>query len=379
MRAVFVSSGLAGHFEPLVPLMDACRRRGDQVVAVVPSSFAAAAERTGHAIRAGADPPAEEAADIRARAATAPRAEAAVLINRELFGRLCTTALLHEVEAAIRDVRPDVVVHEPSAYAGAVAAARHGIPHARAAISVAEVERAALRIAAPALEDVEPGVPRAIERGPYLTRFPEAIDRSPFIDTRRYRVPAPAGDPPPGWQEAGDPRVYLTFGTVAGSLDEGPALYRTALAAIRELPTRVIVAAGGTRIFAAARHGVQVEEWVDQPRVLRHAEAVVCHGGSGTVLGALAAGTPLVVVPLLADQHENARRVVHAGAGVAAGPLEAVGSWEQAAAGVDATAIRDGLAEVLRDPGYAAAAMVLGHAMQKAPPLDAVLASLAAA
>jgi UDP:flavonoid glycosyltransferase YjiC (YdhE family) len=62
---------------------------------------------------------------------------------------------------------------------------------------------------------------------------------------------------------------------------------------------------------------VQVERWVPQDEVLARARAVVCHGGYGTLLGALAHGLPLVVLPLFAgDQWHNARRVAEAGAGI---------------------------------------------------------------
>jgi UDP:flavonoid glycosyltransferase YjiC (YdhE family) len=43
---------------------------------------------------------------------------------------------------------------------------------------------------------------------------------------------------------------------------------------------------------------------------------MVCHGGSGTVVGGLAAGLPMVVVPLFADQPDNARCVAAAGLGL---------------------------------------------------------------
>ncbi len=62
--------------------------------------------------------------------------------------------------------------------------------------------------------------------------------------------------------------------------------------------------------------GVHAERWVDQERVQAAAGVVVCHGGSGTVFGALAAVVPVVVVPVFADQFENGRRVAAAGAGV---------------------------------------------------------------
>ena len=44
--------------------------------------------------------------------------------------------------------------------------------------------------------------------------------------------------------------------------------------------------------------------------------AVVTHGGSGTTLGALAFGVPLVLLPQGADQYANAERIVIAGAGL---------------------------------------------------------------
>ena len=58
-----------------------------------------------------------------------------------------------------------------------------------------------------------------------------------------------------------------------------------------------------------------------------HAAAMVCHGGFGTVRAGLAAGVPLAVLPLFADQPDNARRVAELGAGIAlddgAGPWRA--------------------------------------------------------
>jgi len=57
---------------------------------------------------------------------------------------------------------------------------------------------------------------------------------------------------------------------------------------------------------------------VAEADVLAHASAAVGHGGAGTTLSALAAGCPLVVVPLFGDQLTNAVRVAAAGAGVVA-------------------------------------------------------------
>jgi len=54
---------------------------------------------------------------------------------------------------------------------------------------------------------------------------------------------------------------------------------------------------------------VHVEAWVPQADALAAATVVVCHGGSGTTFGTLAAGLPLVIVPMFADQPANARLV----------------------------------------------------------------------
>ena len=53
-----------------------------------------------------------------------------------------------------------------------------------------------------------------------------------------------------------------------------------------------------------------------QEQVFPHATAVLCHGGSGTTYGALAAALPIVFVPMFADQRTNARLITVAGAGL---------------------------------------------------------------
>jgi len=48
---------------------------------------------------------------------------------------------------------------------------------------------------------------------------------------------------------------------------------------------------------------------------------VVTYGGSGTMIGTLAAGLPLLMVPQSADQYSNADRVVASGAGLSLLPV----------------------------------------------------------
>lgn len=85
--------------------------------------------------------------------------------------------------------------------------------------------------------------------------------------------------------------------------------------------------------------------------IMRRADAVVTHGGHGTVSKALALGVPLVCVPLGRDQFDIAARVRFHGAGVTV------------KAGRRPAAFARAVARVLGDPGFRAAAGRLGLAM----------------
>ncbi len=120
---------------------------------------------------------------------------------------------------------------------------------------------------------------------------------------------------------------------------------------------------------------VHVERWVPQADVFGQASVVVCHGGSGTTLGALAAGLPLVVVPLFADQPDNARRVAAIGAGVAVEPGDEA-PREPVRSTIDTSALRAAIEAVLADPRYRRSAERVADEMRALAPTDAALATL---
>jgi UDP:flavonoid glycosyltransferase YjiC (YdhE family) len=63
----------------------------------------------------------------------------------------------------------------------------------------------------------------------------------------------------------------------------------------------------------SAPPNVSVVRSAPHEHVLRYAAAVVTHGGHGTVAKALAAGVPLLVLPIGRDQGDNAARVTAEG------------------------------------------------------------------
>ena len=129
----------------------------------------------------------------------------------------------------------------------------------------------------------------------------------------RLDDPAWAGDwtPPPG----DEPLVLV--GMSSTYMDHAEVLQRVTTA-LGGLPVRGLVTTGPSiepdAIDAPAN--VTVVQRAPHREVLRHASAVVTHAGHGTVIKALAAGVPVVALPLGRDQLDNAARVEHHGAGL---------------------------------------------------------------
>ncbi|MFF0390531.1 glycosyltransferase [Kitasatospora sp. NPDC004615] len=385
MRVLFTSPAGTGHFTPLTPFVDACTARGDEVLAVVPPPLAQLLTERGMPFRTGAAPDPAATAAIRDRLPHASREEAAVLVNRELFGRLNTEAMLPALEEACRDWQPDLVLHDPCEYASAVVAERLGIPHAQVATSPARIEAYSLDLAAPVLACYEPQLVDRLKATPYLTRFPASLDPSPYAATRRFRdTPRPATAPaalPNEWRTDDRPLVYVTFGTVSGGMPAGAAACRTAVEALSGLPVHVLLSGGRATDLSdlgPLPDNVHVEEWVPGPDALAAASVVVCHGGSGTTYGALAAGTPLVVMPLFADQPANARLVEDSGAGLAVfptgGPADTMGLPGPA----DVPRLRAAVETLLAEPSYREAAGRIATEMRTGPTVHETLAALTA-
>jgi UDP:flavonoid glycosyltransferase YjiC (YdhE family) len=365
MRLLFCSTGLAGHFNPLVPFIAAAKERGDDVFVVVPPSLAQEVDDLGveHYLSDPPDP--VKSKELWRRAARLPHAQAARLLDGEFFGRLSTEAMLDTVETACDKFQPDLVLREPCAYAGAVAAHRRSLEHAQVAISSARTEWSVLKLVASTLDDFEDGMEGVLRQTRYLSRLPAKLDPSPFPRTLRYREDdAPEVVEPGRWAQGSGPLVYMTFGSVAGGLDTAFSTFQRAIDAVTGLDVRVLVTTGKSfnpKALGPVPPNVTVESWVPQASVFPFASMVLCHGGSGTTYGALAAGLPIVFVPMFADQRTNAQLITVAGAGV----VVDVGSKSEpgfrAIEAIDVPRIRAAVHEVLAKSSYALAAQVIAE------------------
>jgi UDP:flavonoid glycosyltransferase YjiC (YdhE family) len=254
------------------------------------------------------------------------------------------------------------VLREAYEYSSAIAAERLGVRHVRVAAGVALNEESALALAGTALDQREPGISGHISDSPYLSCFPTAVDPAPF-PVSRFRHPATEVTPDelPDWWAGDDrPLVYMSFGTVAARFPLAEQVYPAALAAAAALPARVLLSVGGNEVaLGDLPSNVHVESWVSEPDVLAVASVAVGHGGAGTTLGALAAGCPLVVVPLFGDQPYQAVRVAVSGAGVPS-------SMDQIAERVELVVSTD---------AYRTAVRRMADEMRAFPPVDDFFAS----
>ena len=362
MRVLFASTQSTGHFAPLIPFAQACRDAGHEVLVAGPPAVAELAYRAALAYEpvAAADP--ERLADVGRMMAGRAGFERIAIATTELFVGSHAQAALPDMLRLVERWRPDVIARETAEVASLVAAEAHGVPDVRVGIALATpYEDWWLAMASGALDALraeagvpgDPGADRA-RRAPVLTQVPVALDEHQgelpaFV--RRYRVPAPrdrrarrrAGGRTPRRRSCRCPSAPSSRPTAtsrastARSSTPWPSVH-----------ARVLVTVG--RHADPAELGplpanVHVERWVAQASVMPHAAAMVAHGGAGTTLAALAAGVPLVLLPLSADQPINARRVAELGAGLA---------LDGGAACVPRLAAA--VARVLEEPRYRAAA-----------------------
>jgi UDP:flavonoid glycosyltransferase YjiC (YdhE family) len=143
-------------------------------------------------------------------------------------------------------------------------------------------------------------------------------------------------------------------------------LLQTALDALAELEVCAIASTAGQVDVEALRcpPNVVLHEFVDHGAQLADTDVMITHAGLGSVAAALSQAVPLVCTPIARDQHVNAQRVAHLGAGIDLGPNP------------DAEDIAAAVQAVLADASYRDAAVRTAHASRQAGNQAAAVADL---
>ncbi|MCZ2849925.1 glycosyltransferase [Modestobacter sp. VKM Ac-2978] len=372
MRILFTSTPAYGHLLPMIPLMRAASAAGHETALMTHRSVAPLAADV-RLLPAGPDL-ATTLADVSRRTGAEPLEDPLVSAVEILIETRLTLGAEAAMSAA-DSFAPDVMICDLVDYLGQLAASSRKTPWVAHGASLPMIplladqfaQRAARRFAD---FGVVPSAPIA-----YLDPWPDALvteaDRypAPRIPVR----PQPHGSGPghEGRVHSSHPdgggdvvdaerqraRVLVTLGTVVDDADVLVAV--VASAATADVDLRI---AGAEGIDLSGSDGVpdrfEVVGFVPMHDLLRDVDVVVSSGGAGTVLSALSAGVPLVLLPLGLDKPMNAERVAVAGAGLVATAPGDVGAL---------------IAAVLTDPSYRRAAEAVAADMaQMRSPHDAL-------
>ncbi|GAA0647513.1 salmochelin biosynthesis C-glycosyltransferase IroB [Kutzneria viridogrisea] len=324
MRALFVVTPGIGHLFPTVPLAWALRAAGHEVLYVT-TGPALAAEQAGL-------PVVDAAPGFDFRAAMLQRMkenpEVVELMKQEITDlrtiapRFASMAagLTDGVVAAAEQWRPDVIVQTVVQGAGLVAASKLGIPlvqHGFGFARTAGVNEVLFEHMTEALE--RHGVTALPEREAAIDVAPPSLVAAAEGWSMRY-VPYNGGGVLPESllrRPADRPRVAVTLGTVAPTMT-GLGPIERLIAAASQVDAEFVVALGDADVstLGSVPDNVHLAEWIPLNSLLHTSSALVHHGGSGSTLGALAAGVPQLVLPSGADRYINGAAVREAGAGL---------------------------------------------------------------
>lgn len=115
----------------------------------------------------------------------------------------------------------------------------------------------------------------------------------------------------PNW-----PLVYAN----EGGMKDTPQLLQATIAAVAGRPIQAVLVAGCRPLTHVHPEplpsNVRLARWLPHDHLLPRCRVAVSTGGAGTILAALNAGVPLLVVPAESDQLDNAQRVLCAGVGL---------------------------------------------------------------
>jgi len=335
VRFLFSFTGGSGHFLPTAPYARVLARRGHEILYTCQERTLGMVAAQGWQVEPSGG---ASLLDLEARRPLVPvdrkTEERAV---RTFFAGRAAEERAGRLVSLIERWQPDLVVRDEMDFGAAVAAEAVEVPHAAVVVmaaggftkpDVVQEPLAALR----AQHRLDPGgAMEMLHRFLTLVPVPPSYrnPQDPLPATARWVQPAIFEHFPLEWRATSEadghvPRVYFTLGTIFPQ--ESGDLFRRVLSGLRRLPVDVTVTTG--EAIAAEELGrqpatVRIERFLPLEEALAASDIVVSHGGSGTVISALALGLPQLLLPVGADQPNNADRCQDLGVGLALDSVKA--------------------------------------------------------
>ena len=359
MKFLLVVPPLTGHVTPLRAVAAELAWRGHRVAWCGPEPVTSHLTRTYPVYAAGDSDP--FAVELRPGGL---RGFAALKYLWESYLIPLADEMLPGVRAAIEVFKPDVVITDQQALAGALAATMAGVRWVTSASTptgLADPAAGMPKITAwirQLQHDLcarHGSLPHDLRFSPHLVLAFTIPELAGPANTTAHFAGAPATQPSTvdfPWIALDDrPLVVVTLGT--SNAPAGKRFLAESVHALSRMDDVQGVVVDPTGELESGK--VLLAPAVPLPELLMRASVTVCHGGHNTVCESLAAGVPLVVAPIRDDQTVLAQRVAENGAGL---------RLRFDRAGADD--LRHAIASVLADPGYGAQAARLQHSLRAA-------------
>ena len=352
-RILAYTSPALGHLFPMTPLLLELRSRGHHVHVRTLSDQVERMEALGLGASA-ADPRIEAIENVDWKAGNARAALASVVATFVARGEYDAP----DLEQAIAEQRPDLLIVDINAWGAQVAAEASGLPYVTFSPYTPPIRSVGTPPFGPGFKPLpgllgrvrdgllRPLVMGAAEKamGPGIAQLRAARGLPPVGSADEFFRHAPlmlvttaepfeyhhddwspdivmigasAWEPPaetPAWLDAVDRPLVLV--TSSSEFQDDGDLVRTALAALADEPVTVVATMpAGVPDDLVVPANARVERFLPHGPLLERAAVAVTHGGMGATQKALSHGVPVCAVPFGRDQLEVARRVEVSGSG----------------------------------------------------------------
>jgi MGT family glycosyltransferase len=327
-----VSVGAHGHVNPSLPVIAELVDRGHRVTYAIPESFADTVRSTGATPLVYLSGLPDE---TRGEQWPSDPVDGMSIFLDD------AVRVLPQLEAALTDDRPDLVLYDIAGYPGRALAHRWGLPLVQLSPSMVawrgyeeDMAEALTFLREPEYERYQERFARwlaelgiDIDVDTFSGRPPRCIVLIPRamqpnaerVDDDVYTFVGPSLDRRPhqeDWPPSARPVLLVSLGS---AYTDRVAFYRACVAAFGPLNWQVVIAIGSHVDPAAIGElppNVEVHRWVPQLAVLARAQAFVTHAGMGGCAEGLYHGVPMIAVPQAVDQFGNAAMLEQLGAGV---------------------------------------------------------------
>lgn len=247
------------------------------------------------------------------------------------FARIMMTAM----QSVIEKIKPDCIVHDESALAGAIAAVKNNIPYATSITSppgffepklfFPERQKVLLEKMREIQQEFGINSQRNIFNSDQLIlSYTSRELLRPHYGDFQFEGPVAFvgatvdGRPEPAEFDWGQikntqlPSLYVSIGTVLDDIRR--TIFSKIISALEDQPLNVIVNTS-PQLFAQWPSNFYVQEVCPQIDIIQRVDLVITHGGFNTINESLFFDKPLIILPLAWDQSPNANLVVQNGCG----------------------------------------------------------------